>query len=363
MRIAFIIPKFGVGGAERVGSLLCNAWAAAGHRVTAITFEAQGAEPAFALDPRVAVCQTDVLNTSDKTLLRMATNVRRLSRLRDTLKKLSPDVIVSFTTEANVVALWAAAGLDIPVVISERNQPERPGLGQWREMVRRLSYPLAAGIVVQTEAIASWARQRFGVPIEVLPNPIRLSVPSKTPSSSGETKRIIAVGRLVRQKGFDVLIESFGKIADRHPDWMVLIYGEGAERKALEAQIRNTPCAERIRLMGLADNIDRAYADADLFVSSSRYEGYPNALLEALAAGCPVVAANCPGATSEILRCGRHGLLIEPESVDALKAGLDRMMSDEELRTTFAAHAREAVSELDASVVGQRWLDLLSSLP
>jgi hypothetical protein len=194
MRIAFIIPKFGIGGAERVGSLLCNAWVAAGHRVTAITFEAKGVKPAFALDPRVAVCQTDALNTSDKALLRMTMNVRRLSLLRDALKELRPEVIVAFTTEANVVALWAAVGLDIPVIISERNQPERPGLGRWREIARRLSYPFAAGIVVQTEAIADWARQRFSVPIEVLPNPIHPS--TYWSRASRRLRTAIQIGRL-----------------------------------------------------------------------------------------------------------------------------------------------------------------------
>jgi glycosyltransferase involved in cell wall biosynthesis len=216
--------------------------------------------------------------------------------------------------------------------------------------------------VVQTDAIAAWASKRFSVPIKVLPNPVRLPLERKAQSSNQGTKKIIAVGRLVRQKGFDLLIESFAKIADRHPNWLLQIYGEGAERDALQAQISKSSCSDRIKLMGLADDIDRVYADANLFVLSSRYEGYPNVLLEALAVSCPVVATDCPGATRQILVGGRYGLLIEPESVEALTEALDRMMSDRKLRTEFADHAREAVSELDVTVVGCRWLKLLASL-
>ncbi len=103
-------------------------------------------------------------------------------------------------------------------------------------------------------------------------------------------------------------------------------------------------------------------AAADLFVLPSRYEGYPNVLLEALASGCAVVATDCPGATAEILEGGKYGLLVEPGNVAALTAALERMMSDETLRRRFAAQAREAVSALDVGTVGRRWLELMSAL-
>ena len=363
MRIAFILPHFGTGGAERVASLLCNYWVEQGHLVTAITFEAPGTRSAHPLDNSVVRCQTDVLNRSQALLSRLAINARRLSRIRSTIKASEPDVIVAFTTEANVVALWSAFGLGIPVIVSERNQPDRPGLGRWRHLARRITYPMAAGVVVQTETIAKWAKQRFRVPVHVLPNPVRLSAQPEVREDSQAAKRVVAVGRLVRQKGFDLLIESFARIAARHPNWTLAIYGEGDERTALEAQIRCSSCADRIKLPGVCNEIEKVYADAGLFVLPSRFEGYPNALLEALAAGCPVVATNCPGASSEILDGGRYGLLVEPENVGALTLALDRMLSREDLRARFANQARKAVSELDVANVGSRWLGLFSSLP
>ena len=359
MRIALIVPHFGTGGAERVASLLCNYWVDQGHSVSAITFEKPGAESSYPLDRRIFVRQTQTLNASSNLPARLTTNVRRLFRIRAALTAFAPQVIVAFTTEANVVALWSALGLGIPVIVSERNQPDRPGLGIWRRLARRLSYPIAASLVVQTEPIARWAEERFRVPIHVLPNPVN-RLTSQISSHSG--KHIVGVGRLVRQKGFDLLIDSFAKIAPRHPEWTLKIYGEGSERLALEARVERYGLIEQIKLPGVCKNIGDVYADAGLFVLPSRFEGYPNALVEALAAGCPVIATNCPGASAQILGGGRYGMLVESENADALAVALDEMLSSETLRANFASQATKAVAALDTPIVGLQWLELLTSI-
>ncbi len=362
MRIAFILPTFTAGGAERVASLLCNYWAEQGHDVTALTFEGAGDERIYRLDDRVTLRGIDALNRNRRLTARVGGNFRRLARLRAALKTFKPDAVVAFTTEANVVAIWSALGLGVPVVVSERNQPDRPGLGRFTRAARRLSYPLAAAVVVQTEAIAQWARARFAGPVHVLPNPIRLASWGDVAGAVSATKRIVAAGRLVPQKGFDVLIASFSALADAYPDWQLVIYGDGGEREALETQAMRLGLGDRVALPGISQDLRAAFAEADLFVLPSRYEGYPNVLLEALASGCAVIATDCPGATAEILEGGRYGLLVEPGSEAALSTGLERMMSDQALRRRFAAQAREAVSALDVEVVGRRWLELFASL-
>jgi GalNAc-alpha-(1->4)-GalNAc-alpha-(1->3)-diNAcBac-PP-undecaprenol alpha-1,4-N-acetyl-D-galactosaminyltransferase len=362
MRIAFILPTFAAGGAERVANLLCNYWAEQGHDVTALTFEGAGDEQIYALDKRVALVGIDALNRSRGVASRVLTNARRVFRLRAELKAFGPDAVVAFTTEANVVAICSAMWLGVPVVVSERNQPDRPGLGRFTRAARRLSYPLATALVVQTAAIAEWSRARFAIPVHVVPNPVRLASWVEVPRTERATKQIVAAGRLVPQKGFDVLIASFAALADAFPDWRLVIYGEGVQREGLEAEARRHALGERIALPGIRKDMPAALAAADLFVLSSRYEGYPNVLLEALASGCAVVATDCPGATAEILEGGKYGLLVEPGNVTALTAALERMMSDETLRRRFAAQAREAVSALDVGTVGRRWLELMSAL-
>ena len=363
MRIAFVLPTFSGGGAERVASLLCNYWVGKGHIVSAVTFEAVGTTPAYTLDGEVALHQIDCLNPSRRLTSRLGTNIRRLFRLRTVVKELAPDVLVAFTTEANVVTLWATRGIGIPVIVSERNQPVRPGLGLLIRAARRFTYPSAAAIVVQTDDIARWASQYLTIPIRVLPNPIQLTSPQalRRHGKPGE-KRLVAVGRLVPQKGFDLLIGSFARIASKHPDWTLSIYGEGPDRDVLEAQIQKAGLEDRIALPGFHTEIDSALYRADLFVLSSRYEGYPNALLEALAAGCAVVATNCPGATAEILKQGKHGVLVPSENISALSSALNRAMSDAILREDFTRKARQGIEHLDVVVIGERWLDLFRAV-
>jgi len=362
MRIAFVIPNFGTGGAERVASLLCNEWTSVGHAVTAITFEPPSAVPAYALHDAVTLEHIDAIKPKNSMISVAVTNVRRLFRLRKAIRKLAPDVIVAFTTEANVVTLWAAFGLGIPVVVSERNQPDRPGLSWARRLARRRSYGTASAIVVQTEAIADWVRSRFKVPVHVIANPVNLQSWTMRLNKPATKKRLVSAGRLVPQKGFDRLIASFARLALKHPEWTLVICGEGRDRLALETEINRRSLHYRVSMPGVQEAMYRVFADTDLFVLPSRFEGYPNVLVEALAAGCPVIATDCPGAVGEILDGGRYGLLVPADDDDALTFGLDRMMSDEDLRSRYAATARQAVAGLDVVQIGKCWLDLFTAL-
>jgi GalNAc-alpha-(1->4)-GalNAc-alpha-(1->3)-diNAcBac-PP-undecaprenol alpha-1,4-N-acetyl-D-galactosaminyltransferase len=365
VRIAFVIPGLGPGGAERVASLLCNFWAGQNHSVTLITFEA--AAPFHKLYETVTLRQLDVDAGQRGVIAKLVTNFRRISRLRGLLRELRPDTVVAFTTDANVVTLCAASGLGVPVVISERNQPERPGLGRVHKLARAICYRFARAIVVQTEPIADWVRARFRIQVYIIPNPVLLGparIESAAPDkhAGGQARLLISVGRLTHQKGFDLLIESFARLAVKHPDWRLVIHGEGPARASLE-QLRDTgPCGARIALPGLTRDIQAALDAASLFALPSRFEGYPNALLEALGAGLPVVATACPGGTVEILAEGAYGMLVPPDDIGALTAALDTMMSAPALRETYARSARDAVAELDVAIIGRRWLDLLASL-
>lgn len=359
MRIGFVIPSFGPGGAERVGSLLCNFWSEQGHSVTAITFDAPATEPFYKLDRRVALRQINAFNVTRNPAWRLITNGRRLYRLRSAFRALQLNVVVSFMTEANIASLCAAYGLGIPVIVSERNQPDRPGLGRLRRALRQLCYPMSTALVVQTEEIARWA-ERLHASVYVLPNPVRPIAPSQA-AARRRTKehRLVAVGRLVPQKGYDLLIESFASLADAHPDWNLVIYGEGPARASLESRIGKLGLTNRVSLLGFRKDIEAVLDNADLFVHPSRFEGYPNALIEALAAGCAVVASACPGGTVEILDGGRYGLLVPREDVEALTGAIGRMMSDPTLRATYAECASQAVAHLNVEVIGARWLQLM----
>ncbi len=140
------------------------------------------------------------------------------------------------------------------------------------------------------------------------------------------------------------------------------IYGEGPSRSELEAQVREAGLQARVNMPGFVEGIDAALQSAGLFVMPSRYEGYPNALLEALAASCPTVATNSPGGAAEILGDNEFGMLVPNSDSEALAAALGQMMSRPELRQHYADKARRAVEHLDAAAIGDRWLEVFEGL-
>jgi glycosyltransferase involved in cell wall biosynthesis len=365
LRIGFVIPTLGPGGAERVATLLSNDWVGRGHTVDLVTFESGVTEPFHALAQGVRVHRLREQPTASGLLPRLWANVGRISQLRGLLRRLRPDVVVSFMTEANVIALAACRGLRLPVVISERNQPDRPGLGRARRLARRLTYGWAAGIVMQTEALAAWARARFKVPVHVIPNPVPINEAPRRREEDLENhaaRLVVAIGRLTQQKGFDLLIESFGQIAPKYPDWRLIIYGDGPQRRELTLMAQGDLLQGRVALPGLTKDVAVALSQASIFVLPSRFEGFPNVLLEALSLGVPAIATECPGASAEILRDGTYGLLVPPDDVQAMKAALETMMTQPELRKAFAAKGPEAVHSYAIAQVSGRWLDLLRAI-
>ena len=365
MNIAFVIPSIDAGGAERVASVLCDFWAGRGHRVTIVTFERLDAKPFFPLHHSIVVHHLQQPGDFGRTInSSLESNLRRVRRLRALVRALRPDIVVAFMTEANVIATCACLGLRVPVLISERNQPDRPGLNRIHRLARRIGYHFADALVVQTEPSAVWARARFRLPIHVMPNPVSirssLAGTSHRPlRADSEAHQLIAVGRLTYQKGFDVLIKSFAKLAPKHSNWRLIIYGEGPERGVLEQLRADSAGADRIELPGTRKDLLAALPEGSLFVLPSRFEGYPNALLEALACGLPVVATSSQGGTAEILADGYYGKLVPPDNVSALSAALDEMMSAPDLRQAYAQRARDAVKHLSVDILGESWLDLL----
>ncbi len=367
MRIAFVIPTLGPGGAERVASLLSSDWASRKHVVELIAFETDPAEPFHSLDRNVTIHRLEAARKTSGLFARVSANVKRIARLRALLRRLRPEIVVAFMTEANVVALVASHALPCRVVVSERNQPNRPGLAMVHRLARRLFYHRAAAIVMQTEGLADWARARFRTRVDVIPNPVAFHNAASGGTQlakrrDGDTLTIVAVGRLAPQKGFDVLIESFARLAAKHPKWNVVIYGEGPQRSELIELIERRQLKQRVALPGLTKDVAGALSEAALFVLPSRFEGFPNALLEALSLGIPAIATECPGASADILAHGTYGKLVPPGDVPALTEALETMMTTPDLRRAYTARAREALHDYEIAKVSVRWLALFESI-
>jgi len=173
--------------------------------------------------------------------------------------------------------------------------------------------------------------------------------------SSNAARHVVAVGRLVRQKGFDLLVRAYSKVAEEHPDWNLWVFGEGPERSRLESLAEDLGTGTRIRFPGWSDRIFAAYRHADLFVLSSRYEGFGNVIIEAMAAGLPVIVTDCPSGPAEIVRDGEDGLLVPAEDVDALADAMGRLMSDAADRDRLAGRAIRAADRFGLDPALDRW--------
>jgi glycosyltransferase involved in cell wall biosynthesis len=173
---------------------------------------------------------------------------------------------------------------------------------------------------------------------------------------------LLAVGRLSQEKGFDLLLESWSTLANHQPHWRLVILGEGPERASLEAQIQALGLDRAVLLPGRAGNVSDWYRRADLFVLSSRFEGFPNVLAEAMASGLAVVSTDCPTGPAAIVRDGVDGLLVPMNQPAALREALARLMHDDAMRASMAQCASQIAGRLELEVVAGRWRQLFAAL-
>jgi glycosyltransferase involved in cell wall biosynthesis len=274
----------------------------------------------------------------------------------------APHVVLSFMTRTNVLVLLACTGLPVRVVVSERVDPASHRETLLWQGLRSLLYQRADAIVVQTERIATWFRRRLWRRdrIVVIPNPVVPGEHTSAPSEPPPQPFILGAGRLVRQKGFDILIRAFGVVAPEAPQLRLVIAGEGPEEKQLRDLAAGLGLGSRVTFLGNVRDLSALMRYAVAFVLSSRYEGFPNVLLEALACGLPTVAADCPEGPREILADGQYGLLVPCNDATALAAAIVRLLADAELRRRLSALGPIATAPYEKRRVVDAWEALLA---
>ncbi|QRY68215.1 glycosyltransferase family 4 protein [Ensifer sp. PDNC004] len=351
-RITIIVSALGAGGTEHVVSLVASHWARLGCAVTVITLEAPTSAPYYRLDPRVAIERLDVPAQKAGKLRAAWLVARRLYRLRSTISRTRPDFVLSFLTRTNVLTLLATRGLRLPVIVSERNNPAVQPFGPFWKWLQLRLYPRAFALVTMTKGALDYFPPDVRRHGRVIANAINL--PTGWQKKRGNNV-LTAVGRLTEQKGFDLLLESFAKVASDHPEWKLVIWGEGEARKALEAQRDALGLAERVEMPGVTPKPGLWVETADLFVLSSRYEGWGIALLEAMAAGLPVVSYACDWGPTDMIAQGEDGILVENGNIDALATALSNLMADGPLRARLGANAEANVRRYDAEHILTQW--------
>lgn len=356
--IAIVISGLGAGGAEIVVTQVAAHWITQGNRVSILAFDTPD-DPIFHPMPKEAEIQRLGLFPQQRHFGAYVAIPRKLARLRRVIKRDRPDVVVSFLTKNNLLALMATIGTSIPVICSERNNPERQHAHPFWNAALKLGYRRAALIICQTNAVKRCFPLAVRPKIKVISNPIR------SPGNPGEGSappRIVAVGRLTHQKGFDILLAAFAQLHRQFPDWQLDIWGEGADRPDLERLIRTLGLEGRAALRGVSPRPGSWVEGADIFVLSSRYEGFGNALGEAMAAGLPVVSTLCDFGTDEMVADGYDGLLVATEDPAALAQGMARLMNDAPLRERLGRAAAIAARRFAPENVLPQWDDALAQV-
>ncbi|RJF94230.1 glycosyltransferase family 4 protein [Sphingomonas cavernae] len=351
--IIFVLPGLGAGGAERVVNIIANELAARGRTVSVIAFEEPDAPSYYDYAAGVSLVRLGLPARRQPWPFGGLASVARVVRLRRAMATIEPDSVVSFLTRTNVLALLATIGTDIPVIVSERNNPRLQDFGHVWGWLRARVYRRAFGLVTMTQGAMDCFPPAMRRRQWIIPNPAMTA--AHVPVSGDTTKWLVAVGRLVPQKGFDLLLQTFARIAPAFPDWELVIWGEGPERGALEATARELDIDRRVLLPGVSANPGAWMALGDLFVMSSRFEGWGNALLEALAAGMPAIAFDCPWGPGQMIEHGVNGMLVPSDNVEAMAQGLAALMRDPALRARLGDTARQSMGKFATANVVTAW--------
>lgn len=376
MKIAYCIPSLHInGGMERVLSIKANYFAdVMGYDVTVIMTDAKDKAPFFPLSDKVKLIQLDVdfeelwnkpLHRKVWLYLKKMRQYKR--KLRDCLMQLRPDITISLLRrEINFITKIKDGSKKIGEMHMNRNQyrnlnqdsgaawVKRVIVNYWNSQLLSNLRRLDRFIVLTDHDKAEWTELDN---VQTIGNPVAFYLDEPSPCTQ---KTVVSVGRYCYQKGFDMLLDAWKIVAERHPGWTLNIYGDDGEK--IRKHVERNGLADRVSLHGITSNIQERLRENAFFILSSRFEGFGMVITEAMACGLPPVAFNCKFGPAEIIRDGEDGILVEPENVEALADAVSSLIEDEHRRLALSKKAHENVRRYTISRVGQQWVSLFEEL-
>lgn len=357
-KIVFVIPNLNQGGAERVLATLANRFAKNGSEVSIITFD--NGHSFYTLDQNISLVP---LNTTTTGFSSSSINaIKRTRQYIKNIRKIKPDVIISFMDYPNVLCILWNFIVKQKLIIAQRTDPVFGILPSGFSTLRKLLYKKADAIVVQTErSIKIFEHIGVALPTikSIIPNPLNEDCYNDNVLPPKENI-ILAVGRLSSEKQFDLLIDIFSKT--EHKDWQLWIVGSGAEMDALQNKVNNLKLSENIKLLGAQKNIKQYYQRSKIFALTSRTEGYPNSLCEAMANGCACISFDCDTGPGEIIKNDINGLLIKNGNAFEFQKQLQSLMADENKIAYLGFEALKIREALHIKNISEQWYNLMQTV-
>jgi len=361
-KILFHLTCLEQGGAERVVSNLSNRLVKDGYEIV-VTTQWQG-ENEFVLDERVKRIHAG-LRENDLNRSRIGKVLRRITYLRAIIKQEEPDVVISFLKGNNYRSLIANIGTRIPNIVAVRNDPKSDYSTKADKILIPLLYPFADGAVFQTEEQRDFFPKHVRERAEVILNPVHNKyIHAELPQE--KEKVVVQSGRLVGFKNQQLLVKAFVKVHEKYPDYKLKFYGRDAgdgTKESLEKLILENQAIDYITLMGASDELEKELPKAEVYAFSSYYEGLPNALIEAMALGMPIVATDCPcGGPRTLITHEHNGLLIPVNDENAMVKSICRLIEDKELAHKLGKNARKIAGRVNEDAIIRQWKDYINKV-
>ncbi len=361
MKIGFLLSDLNAGGAERATASLANYFAQQGHETEIITFK--DIDSFYPLDENVEHLRIgfDEIDLS-LSLKRILGAIKRMFKIRSFVKARKLDVLIGMSFAMTWYTVFATKFTKTKAVGTERNNPYKYKATKINTFLRKFFYKFCDGYVFQTKKASGFFTDTLKKRDIIIPNAIfNETVYNLTPPAKRD-KLICAVGRLNKQKRFDILIDAFASISDKIPEHKMIIFGEGELRSELEKRIASYSLQERISLPGTDPQSVKVVNRADVFVLSSDLEGMPNVLMEAMAMGVPCVSTCCDMGPEELIDNRENGILVNVGDTQQIADSILEIIDNPELSVRLSENARNLLKTHSIEAISDKWLNFLNNL-